>query len=72
MQLLLALETQGLASCCINWPDIKYYEKKMSRALDLASYQRPVMLLAIGYPQADALVPYSAKKTAADLTVRSK
>lgn len=72
MQLQLALETQGLASCCINWPDIERYDHQMAQELDLAPYQRPVMLMAVGYPQADALVPYSAKKTAIDLIVRPK
>ena len=69
MQMQLALETQGLASCCINWPDIERHERQMALELDLAPYQRPVMLLAVGYPLADALVPYSAKKNASDLVV---
>jgi len=72
MQLQLALETQGLGSCAINWPDIERHERLMAKELDLEPYQRPVMLLAVGYPQGDALVPYSAKKTAADLVVRPK
>lgn len=72
MQLQLALETQGLGSCAINWPDIERHERRMARELDLEPYQRPVMLLAVGYPQKDALVPYSAKKTAADLIERPK
>jgi nitroreductase len=69
MQMQLALETLGLASCCINWPDIERHERQMALELDLAPYQRPVMLLAVGYPLADALVPYSAKKNASDLVV---
>ena len=69
MQMQLALETQGLASCCINWPDIERHECQMALELDLSPYQRPVMLLAVGYPLADALVPYSAKKNASDLVV---
>lgn len=72
MQLLLALETQGLASCCINWPDIEHHELQMVRELELKPYQRPVMLVAVGYPRKDALVPYSAKHVAADLVVRPK
>jgi nitroreductase len=72
MQLQLALETQGLASCSINWPDIERHERHMAEELSLKPYQRPVMLLAVGYPQRDALVPYSAKKTAADLIERLK
>ncbi|MDA9372165.1 nitroreductase family protein [Porticoccaceae bacterium] len=72
MQLQLALETQGLASCCINWPDIEHCERQMGAELSLEPYQRPLMLLAVGYALAHASVPYSAKKTAADLVVRPK
>ena len=70
MQLQLALECQGLGSCAINWPDIDRHERRMAKELALEPYQRPVMLLAVGYPKKDALVPYSAKKTAVDLVVR--
>lgn len=72
MQLQLALETQGLGSCAINWPDIDRHERLMAKELGLKPYQRPVMLLAVGYPQKDALVPYSAKRTASDLIERPK
>lgn len=70
MQLQLALDCQGLGSCAINWPDIDRHERRMAKELALEPYQRPVMLLAVGYPKKDALVPYSAKKIAADLVVR--
>ena len=70
MQLQLALECQGLGSCAINWPDIDRHERRMAKELALEPYQRPVMLLAVGYPKKDALVPYSAKKTSVDLVVR--
>ena len=72
MQFQLALETQGLASCAINWPDIERHERKMAIELDLQAYERPVMLVAVGYPLAEGGVPYSAKKTAMDLVVRPK
>ena len=72
MQFQLALETLGLASCSINWPDIERHEQQMARELELAPYERPVMLVAVGYPLTEALVPYSAKKSALDLVVRPK
>ena len=72
MQFQLALETLGLASCTINWPDIERHEQQMARELELAPYERPVMLVAVGYPLTEALVPYSAKKRALDLVVRPK
>lgn len=64
MQLMLALETLGLASCSINWPDIENYEIKISRLLNLQPYERVVMLIAVGYPDPNALIPHSEKKTA--------
>ncbi len=63
MQFMLALETFELASCPINWPDIEFREKLMQRELGLATYERPVMLIAVGYPDPEGGVPYSQKKT---------
>ena len=62
MQLMLALETLGLASCPINWPDVESLERRMQRELGLPSHLRPVMLLALGYPDPQGGVPHSAKK----------
>jgi nitroreductase len=72
MQLQLALETQGLGSCVINWPDIERHERQMAIELKIKPYERPVMLVAVGYPLAEGKVPYSAKKTVSDLVVRPK
>jgi nitroreductase len=62
MQFMLALETLGLASCPINWPDVERLEREMSAALDLPRHMRPVMLIALGYPDPQGGVPHSAKK----------
>jgi len=64
MQFMLALETLGLASCPINWPDIEVRERRMATALDLPWHLRPVMLLAVGDADPQGGVPYSAKKPA--------
>jgi len=71
MQFMLALETLGLASCPINWPDIEPLERRMDRELGLPPHLRPVMLIALGYPDPKGGVPYSAKK-GADLLLRTK
>ena len=63
MQLMLALETLGLASCPINWPDLESLERKMERELKLPPYIRPIMLIAVGYPDPGGGVAYSAKKS---------
>ncbi len=63
MQLMLALETLGLASCSINWPDIENYEIKIAKLLKLQPFERVVMLIAVGYPDPNALIPHSEKKS---------
>ncbi|WP_448246077.1 nitroreductase family protein [Thalassotalea agariperforans] len=64
MQLMLSLETLGLSSCPINWPDIDFFEKKMTKKLNLAGHLRPIMLISVGYAQVDGKIPYSQKKSA--------
>jgi nitroreductase len=63
MGFLFALETLGLASCCVNWPDIEDKEREMAGLLKLAPDERPVMLLAIGYPDPEGMVANSTKKS---------
>lgn len=58
----LALETLGLSSCSINWPAIPEKEHAMERALGLAPDECPIMLIAVGYPDPEGLVPYSQKR----------
>jgi nitroreductase len=67
MQFMLSLETLGLASCPINWPDIEHREREMARALELPWHLRPVMLIALGYPDPQGGVPHSAKKPSESL-----
>jgi nitroreductase len=67
MQLMLALDTLGLASCPINWPDIEPREQKIAKRLGLQPYQRPVMLIAVGYADPEGGIAYSQKKPVASL-----
>ncbi len=69
MSFSFALETLGLSSCMINWPDFEPLEMKMANKLGLKRHERPIMLMAIGYADPTALVANSKKK---DLdTIRS-
>jgi nitroreductase len=63
MQFMLALETEGLSSSIINWPDFELLEAKMQRTLGLAPFERVVYLMAIGYPRSDGFIPSSVKKS---------
>jgi len=62
MSLMFALETLGLGSCSINWPDIEFREQKMESFLHLEKHQRPIMCMGIGYPDPDGMVAYSEKR----------
>lgn len=67
MQLMLALETLGLSSCPLNWPDVEALEIQMQRRLKLEIYQRPLMLLAVGYADPQGGIAASIKKSAEQL-----
>lgn len=69
MQLILALETLGLSSCAVNWPDIDKAEVQIKNILGLEDYQRPVMLIAVGYALEEGGIPFSQKKKS-DLLVK--
>lgn len=67
MGLIYGLEAQGVSSCCINWPDLPDREAAMRKLLGLQKYERVVMLVAYGYADPEALVPYSAKRVISDI-----
>lgn len=62
MQLMLALETLGLASCPINWPEVEAREKLLREIIELKRHERVVMLIAVGYPDPAGGIPFSQKK----------
>jgi nitroreductase len=61
MGFIYSLESNGVASCCINWPDLREPEKKIASLLGLASHERVVMLIAYGYADPSGLAPASPK-----------
>ncbi|QEC53360.1 nitroreductase [Anseongella ginsenosidimutans] len=63
MTFMLALETLGLSSCPINWPDIEEKEELMQKTLNLGPWQRPIMCLGLGYPDPDGMVAFSEKRS---------
>lgn len=66
MSFCLALETLGLSSCIINWPDIQERETWLAKLIGLESDERPVMLVGVGYPDPNGLVAASSKKSNAN------
>jgi len=67
MTFMFALETVGLSSCPINWPDMEDREREMEKELKLKGDERPVMLISVGYPDADGMVAFSQKKSLSSL-----
>lgn len=72
MSFMFALETLGLSSCPINWPDIEKFELEMEQLLGLEPDERPIMLIAYGYPLEEGMVPFSHKKSLEQLAVFNK
>ena len=62
MAFIYALETLGLSSVAINWPDFGLLESKMKKKLNLKTYERPIILLGVGYARDEGMIPYSKKK----------
>ena len=67
MSFMFALETLGLSSFPINWPDIESLEQRMESVLHLQPDERPMMLIGIGYADPHGGIPFSQKKSPAQL-----
>jgi nitroreductase len=63
MSFMFALETLGLSSMPVNWPDIEALERKMEKIIDLGDDERPLMLIGVGYADPNEKIPYSQKKS---------
>lgn len=62
MAFMLALESLGISSCGINWPDQDKLHTMIRRVLNLQSDERVILLIAYGYADPDGLVAFSKKK----------
>jgi len=62
MAFLYALETLGLNSVTINCQDFSIIENQLKRSLGLKPYERPILMLAVGYAKEEGMIPYSQKK----------
>ncbi|MDH3468864.1 MAG: nitroreductase family protein [Gammaproteobacteria bacterium] len=62
MLFMLALETVGLASCPLNWAEIDSRDQRFEKMAGLLPHERAIMFMAIGYPDPEGKVAYSAKK----------
>lgn len=67
MAFMLALETHGISSCPINWPDVNHAENELAGIVGLEAYERPIMLIAMGFADPRAFVPASEKLPLSEL-----
>jgi nitroreductase len=63
MSFILALETLGLSSCVINWPDKASNDNQATRLLSLLPDERVIMLIAVGYGDPEGKVAFSQRKS---------
>lgn len=61
MAFMFALQSQGISSCSINWPDIPEREAAAAKELNLAADERIVMFISLGYATGDGMIPFSQK-----------
>lgn len=67
MSFMLSLETHGLASCPINWPDIEERERLLETDLKLRKFERCIMFISFGYPDPEGKIPFSQKKDVSEM-----
>ncbi|MEC3879891.1 nitroreductase family protein [Parapedobacter sp. 10938] len=72
MSFMLALETLGLSSVPINWPDIEEFECTMEKTIHLGDDERPILLMGVGYADQQGKIPFSQKKSSEVLVKYNK
>lgn len=63
MSFMYALTSQDLATCCLNWCASPDQNKRLREILPLTDSEQVLMFMAIGYPEPNALVPRSPRKS---------
>lgn len=63
MMLTLGLQSQGIGSCMMQWPDLPGKDDDLRKIVFFEGFERPVVLMAAGYPKANTKTPFSAKKS---------
>jgi nitroreductase len=63
MTFMYALESMGLSTCALNWPDNGHLDNRAAKELGLEMHERVVLMIAIGHADPDGLVPYSHKES---------
>lgn len=62
MGFILALESQGVSSCCLNWCATPRNDKTVHRVLGIPPHVRIVTMMVVGYAATDCVVPRSPRR----------
>lgn len=68
MSLILALQSVGLSSCCLNWCVDPHVDQLAHLQADIPADERIVMYIAVGYADSDVWVPRSARRAMENIT----
>ena len=63
MSFILALQSNGISSCCLNWCVTPKDDKAVHKILNIESTERIIMYLAIGYASDDIAVATSTRRS---------
>lgn len=64
MPFLFGLESQGVSSCIINWPDIESREQRFHKLFNIPNSKRGICFIAVGYAKKKGMMAFSEKKSA--------
>ncbi len=70
MSFILALQSLGMASCCLNWCVNPDKDVKAHQLGNIPDNERILTFLAIGYPESDVVVPLSARRPLTDVLIK--
>ncbi len=70
MSFLLALQAQGLSTCCLNWCVLPDKDRRAHETGQIPASEKILTFLAIGKAQERAVVPLSARRPTADVIRR--
>jgi nitroreductase len=67
MSFILGLQACGLSSCCLNWCVPPATDKVVHSNFKIPEQSRIAMLIAVGYAEADCVVPRSPRRDLAEV-----
>lgn len=70
MSLAFALRAQGIGSCCLNWCVKPETDRAAHALLGIRNSERIIMLMAIGFPAPNVMVPRSPRKVLSDVLIQ--